>query len=68
MDIYSNHNELHGFAVGTFVVDENDPSKRVREVIAMSGGRKDDRVKLDKPNSPWMIAGRYRRTRRNRKT
>jgi hypothetical protein len=60
MDLNSRHHtELHCFTEGTIVVEREDIHKVARTVIATSGYYKDDHIKLDEFNSPWMIAGSY---------
>ena len=61
MSIYNSrhHTEMHGFIVGSIVVERDDPYKTERTVIGIGGNYKDDHIKLDEFNSPWMIAGNY---------
>ena len=67
MGVYStdlnsrHHTEMHCFVEGTLVIERDDPHKTKRKVIATDGDYKDDHIKLDEFNSPWMIAGDYLR-------
>lgn len=61
MSLYNSrhHTEMHGFIVGSTVIERDDPHKEKRTVIGIGGDYKDDHIKLDKFNSPWEISGNY---------
>jgi len=60
-DQISRINDMHYFQIGTKVVAWDDRFQTERTVIGIRGNYKDDHIRLDEPNSPWMIAGHYRR-------
>lgn len=55
------HTDMHGFIEGTKVVEWDDPHKREMVVVSVGGYYKDDHIQLDSKNTPWMIAGHYKK-------
>jgi len=60
-DFNSRINEMHHFQIGTKVIEWEGSHKTESVVVSIGGLFNSDHIQLDDKNSPWMIAGKYRR-------
>lgn len=60
-DLNSRINEMHHFQIGTKVIEWESGHKTESVVVSIGGLFNSDHIQLDDKNSPWMIAGEYRK-------
>jgi len=52
--------DMHGFIVGSRIVEIGNENGGIYEVVSFSGLLKTDYLQLDSDKSAWVIAGDYR--------